>query len=120
MIVDKREQSLARNLAASVLRGVIDTTKEWNPGAGDRVTSMFLASFLQLLVQKALQEIPDNVFTPDELFHFSKLGLAETKVLVQNSIAAGFQKATSNFTGQDVEYYCQVRVVPEPVSRTIN
>lgn len=38
------------------------------------------------------------------------------KLALQDSIAAGFAGAMEMFSGRSIEYYCQVKPVPEPKS----
>lgn len=39
------------------------------------------------------------------------------KTNLQDSVSAGVQEAMSQFTGQPVEYYCQVKPIPESVNK---
>lgn len=85
-----------------------------NKEAAKYIQAMFVSRFVQMVVASALEE--NKHVSDKELLKV----MSETKMALQNAVAAGFQNAMTEFSGRQVEYYCQIKVVPEPVSNKLN
>ena len=75
----------------------------------------FLANTVEVTVLNTLQSIPSEA--PDAYQRAMK-GFQDIKHVVQEAVALGFGKSLTAFTGRPVEYYCQVKPVPEVTSST--
>ncbi len=80
----------------------------------------FLARVLSATVLDTLNTQDETAQTEKEQYEFSKHQFAELKTQVQDSVALSFQTALSHFTGRQVEYYCTIKPVPDPVTGTVN
>lgn len=50
----------------------------------------------------------------------STKALTYTKTLIQEAVAEGFMITFKEYYGQELDYYCQIKPVPEPISRELN
>jgi len=86
--------------------------------ASTQVAVNFLARFAGTLVYRSLkQQAPTTCKTPEEMVQFTGRNFAGMKVCVQEAISAAFSGAMKTYAGQDIEYYCQVKPVPEPLNK---
>lgn len=79
--------------------------------------SAFLATFVGNMVYKKLQEKPETAMSKEDLFKFTKDNFIGVRMQVQEAVAAGVSGAMTTYSGKHVEYYCQVKPVPEPISK---
>lgn len=77
----------------------------------------FLASFIGSIVYAVLKEKPVKSKDMKDALDFTANNFLELKIGMQNAMAAGFQGAMQEYSGKSVEYYCQVKTVPEPVNK---
>lgn len=81
----------------------------------------FLARVLTNAVFNVLHERPKSeTATKKEILEHNKKNFSEFKEQVQDMVALSFQTAMSHYGGKTMEYYCQIRPVPEPVNGTVN
>lgn len=79
------------------------------------VSTMFIAKLIGRMVYRALTDKQEG--SKDDQYRKAKESFADMKVRLTDCVAAGFQAAMSKFAGRQVEYYCQIRTVPEPVNK---
>lgn len=58
--------------------------------------------------------------TNKERYAASLKGLQLAKTFVQDAVADGFTLTFKEYAGTDMEYYCQIKDVPKPISKAIN
>lgn len=90
-------------------------------GAGSReVHTKFLCFFVETMVTKALNEYPPKPTSKADLYEFTRRNFEGVKQGVTDAVARGFERALKEYSGKETEYYCVVRTVPEPVSKSVN
>jgi len=110
--------SLAKTLALEMSK-LIDNQAEHRGGdAAFHLSTQLLAAFVAARACNSLK-VPGNL-TPPQQFEVACASFQTFKVACQEAVAAGFTAAMSEFSGQHVEYYCQIKVVPEPLSKLVN
>ncbi len=72
----------------------------------------FVAAFIGAVVYKTLRERPVHIKTREEMLTHTTKSFAETKLKIQDAVAAGFQGAMQTYTKQSIDYYCQVKTIP--------
>lgn len=100
-IVDREQDSLGREFALSLI-------------------STFMATFISAVVYQALsEEVKNSKNEVDKKKTYDKVykNLSDMKEGMQDAIAAGFQGAMSTFSGKPIEYYCQIKTIPEPMNK---
>jgi hypothetical protein len=85
--------------------------------AGESLTINFIAMFIGTILHRSLVTRPAGLFDKDEIYEYTQNNFAITKGKIQDAVAHGFQGAMQSFSGKQVEYYCQVRPVGDPVNR---
>jgi|SRR5579859_1720362 len=88
------------------------------------IKNAILSSFIGQLVKSSLNNTfyeltPDLIETnsnaDNAIKHFNNL-----KHSIEEDVAKAFTQALSEYSGISTEYYCQIRLVPEPKSTSIN
>ncbi len=100
-----------------ILRGHTDKR---GPEVGRALCIHFLARVLTATVLDTLNTRKDGAKDDEEQFRFSKDQFLDLKTQVQDATALSFQTAFHHFTGRNVEYYCVIKPVPEPLNGTVN
>jgi len=85
----------------------------------ERLSVVFLAKFIGVLMYKNLTtETPYDVQNDtDKIAKFTITRFGKFKGIVQEAIAAAFSGAMQSYSGQDIEYYCQVRPIGQAVNK---
>lgn len=100
---------------------LIDSKNKSNgPEAGRYVATTYLARFVGTLLFRTLTERNQLNTTKEEQEDFVMKNAAELKTAIQEAVSMGFQSAMTQFSGRQIEYYCQIKPVPEPVSNKVN
>lgn len=85
----------------------------------DGVAASILQRYLFVVILQSLNKRPDHrlELSKEQLNVFVQENYANTKLRMQDAIATGFQMAFTEFTGNMVDYYCQVFPVADPVNK---
>ncbi len=84
-------------------------------GLVEKLTQNFLENMIENVVMDALTKHAD--LPPHQAYSATKDAVAQAKSNIQTAIAIGFEKAFHKFSGREVEYYCQIHLVPEPINK---
>lgn len=75
----------------------------------------FLSLYIKAMVDGSLRDkIPTK--SKEERYQAIKDSFEKTKFSIQEAIAIAFQTSMRNHANTPVEYYCQIKPVPEPVN----
>lgn len=81
------------------------------------LTVTFLAGFVSALVYRSLANIPDSIKSDEERCQYANDSFSDLKMRIQEAVASGFSGGMRTWSGRTVDYYCQVKVVPEPKNK---
>lgn len=90
-----------------------------NRGGGNTarfLAMLFLAKFVGSIVLSVLNEKPSTT-SEEENYKHSVKTFSDIKLKIQEAVAAGFTGAMTVFTGHQVEYYSQIKTVPEAANK---
>lgn len=94
-------------------------TKSRGGGKAAKFVAMtFLARFIGIFIYRVLTDKKEG--TKEEACKYAIDNLADAKSKLQDAVAAGFQGAMTTFAGKQIEYYCQVKIVPPVISKHQN
>jgi hypothetical protein len=113
-------EELAQTLTIENFRLIDGKLRNYSPKEVRYVAATLVSRFVGALVYRTLTEEQAINQTKEQHEAFIMKNAADLKNQIQNAVAAAFQNAMSAFSGQPVEYYCQIKVVPEPKSTTLN
>ena len=82
-----------------------------------RLTHSFLQRYIYVITLNTLGAVPSNPSSDREVEEFVNKNFARLKVGMQEAVAVGFQNAVSTYEGREVEYYCQLTSVTQPVNK---
>lgn len=109
---------LSKKLVNAVLSSI-----ELNIGPNKKYTTEmsihFLAAFVGALVHMALSDRGSGEIKGKELEKYVIDNFAHVKHRVQEAVAAGFTGAMNEHSKEEIEYYCQVKVVPPVVNNKV-
>jgi hypothetical protein len=83
----------------------------------NKLAAVFLAKFAGIMVYRALTLKAPESFKKEEIVKFVMNNFRNSKQSVQESIAAAFTGAMHTYSGQSIEYYCQIRPVPAALNK---
>ena len=111
------KEKFAKHLLAVTFKCIEEEEKARGVEFADGLAVSFVAGFTGALIYHILnRQHPDNTKVKKELYNFVSTNYSDIKLKVENAVAAGFTGALSSYSGKQVEYYCQVKVVPEPAN----
>lgn len=77
----------------------------------------FLARVMTSTIYDVLLERPADKMSKKELIEYNKKAFSDFKENMQEAVAMSFGTAMEHYSGKKIEYYCQVRPVPEPLNK---
>lgn len=112
--VDERYAiELGRTLFSEAYK-IIATESDKRPRAFEGLASMtFLADAVCTFVYHFVNENAKSGMSAEDAIEAYK----KYKQSVEEAVAVGFQSAMEKYSGKTVEYYAQIRIVPEPVNK---
>jgi len=110
-LIDKN--MLAKLMAKESLALLTDKYGELDPLA----TGVFLSEVIQAFLTKILNEAANQSDSAEEAYNMTADAFVKAKNIVEVQVAFAFYKAVHKFSGHPVDYYCQVKVVPEPLNK---
>ena len=111
--------ALASSLATDISRLIDNHVKDLGPEAPIYFSSQFVAAFVTARACSALM-VPEGVAREVDQYAIVSKNFENFKMAVQEATSSGFSAAMSHFSGRTAEYYCQINLVPEPLSKTVN
>lgn len=106
---------------------VTETNKLVDGKLGDRqlqaekVYRMLVGGFATIMVYKALTRKPskgEGKMSKKDQLQFAHNNFKTAKRELEEAMGAAFGSAMQTFSGQPVDYYCQVKIVPPAVNKT--
>lgn len=83
------------------------------------LVTLFLYRIMTQLLIETLHERPDGL-DEEGAYNFSRKAYGDVKYQLQESVAMAFTTAMGHFYGKPVEFYCQVKPIPEMGSSLSN
>lgn len=112
--------SFSAFMAEETLKILRGHTEKRGREVGRALCIHFLSRVLATTVLDTLKDRKEDAKSEKEQYDFSKKQFLDLKVQVQDAVALSFQTALSHFTGRQVEYYCQIKPIPDAINGTVN
>lgn len=117
-VVKNYSADLAKKLVTEVNKYLDEAEVRHGADFSKDLLERFICTFIGFEVHKTLTDRPDGKrLTKKEEFDFTSKNFADMKVLCQEAISGAFSIAMTNYSGQSVEYYCQIKAVPPPINK---
>lgn len=84
-----------------------------------KLSRQFLGFYVESLVYDSLMEYKIKNLKGEKAYQYSLQELAQVKTDIQDQIAKAFENSFKRYAGQFVEYYVQIKVVPEPKNKEV-
>lgn len=111
--------------AKDVTGPIFDIAARLETKLGPGVAEYFLGCLVATLIAKSVEEKlttgAKGVYsTKEQRVEEAMQRLRAIKGTMQEAVSAGFSGGMSAFAGKDIEYYCQIKEVPMPLSKERN
>lgn len=120
--LDKWKDEFSQHLIEVIFKSLLAEEKERGVSFSQEIAVTFLARFVGGIIYNALETKPHGFkdLTGTEQFDYTSTQYAELKRQVENAVASGFQGAMTTYSKMPIDFYCQVKAVPEPEGTLVN
>lgn len=118
MVLDSWVEEFALHIANESIKLVEEIGKP--KGAEKQLASKFMQYYVEKMIVNAFKDVEGKKMNQIEVFELAKNNYLAVKQEIQEEVARGFERAFKNFLGQSVEYYCQIKLVPEVANKEMN
>lgn len=109
-VVKSSADQISQTLVNETFKLIDGQSKD--PIKAHKMALMFLARFAGVLLYRSLTEAaPEGCNTKEKILKFTMANFSATKLSVQEAVAAAFTGAMNTYSGQPIEYFCQVKPV---------
>lgn len=111
------EQQLER-LGIHLSAGLLDILETYRQRGGTPVEDMLFGNVLKDMVSgmvlKSLRAAgSDPMDSKEEMYERARRRFVVLKSLVSEAVAAGFERGLGTYANRNVEYYCEIKPVPD-------
>lgn len=103
----------AKEMAKDTMDSVIAISEELTTDAALNVATHYLCFYLSGLLTLALSLESSAAKTKQQKYEVTTHNFLAMKKEVQEKVAVAFASAISQFTKQPIEYYCEIKPLPE-------
>lgn len=107
-------EEFATLLAEEVYFRLEDELDKIGPDNYRHLAATFIAGLTSALVYRSLTKIPGNLKTKQAKFDWAQDSFLDMKTRIQEAVASGFTGGMKAWSGKDLDYYCTIKVTPEP------
>lgn len=111
------QEKFSTHLLKVVFKCIADEEKNRGEEFADNLGTAFIAGFVGSLVHHVLARRPPVGTSKQKTYEYVAAQYADIKSNIEGAVAAGFSGSLSKYSGKEVEYYCQVKIVPEPINK---
>lgn len=107
-------------VAVETIKLVDGRMKEHGPSAGRKVTAHVIGRMIGLTLYHTLNDMSkDKGLDKEAQCKYVEKNFARAKHEILEAVSAGFSGAMTTWSGKTVEYYCQVKIAPEPDKKKV-
>jgi hypothetical protein len=116
-------KSFSKQMLSELFVMVNMQKEQKDPAVLRKLLNNFLSSFVGSMAITALSRTPaktDSVNSKEELMKFTQANLLSVKQDIAEAVSLGFEAALYNYSGKEIEYYCTIKPVSQPVSKKVH
>lgn len=113
-------EEIADMMVVESLKIIDSKTKKDGDEAFRQVSAKFIERLIASLMYKTLTEESKLKLPSKALEDLHIKNANDMKLALQDSVSQGFQYAMTAYSGRTMEYYCQIKLVPQQLSTKIN
>lgn len=110
-------EDLASKTALNIYELFEDQAAIVGPDNHRHLFSVFLAGIISATVYRSLAICPANLKSDEERCRYAEDSFTDMKNRIQEAVAAGFTGGMKSWSGESLDYYCQVKVMPEAANK---
>ncbi len=112
------------NTSQSLVMQNFDIIKEFSKNHElavlNKLLAVFIQQFIEISVTNTLGAHEEEFVTKEQRYSYVTENFNNLKQLLQAHIGDAFTKSMNEFSLQELEYYCQIKLVPEQKSLLSN
>lgn len=127
MIKSKKSKELATlnewcekfttDLATDVYYALEDQASFVGEAAYTTMVAQFLSGYIAAICYRSLINMPEDIVDKEEQYKYAKNSFQNIKAMICQAVSAGVTGGVKTWSGKDVDYYCLLKVTPEPVNK---
>lgn len=119
--VNKYLENAAAIMADDINKQLMTKGYSFGPEVYREMTMHFLTRVLAMTVMNVMHydKAPQTEDRKAAMDYTNEV-MQEIKAEIAQSVGSAFTHALSRFFGQPIDYYCEIKVVPEPVNKRVN
>lgn len=110
--LNKLLDEISREITLDVLNAANKYSKFYGDEFANQLMTEFLARFVGAVVFKTLTDRPKKKMGHNDLEEFCLNKFNDIKIRIQDANASAFQGAMNTYTGNKMEYYCTIKLLP--------
>ncbi len=104
-------------IASENYKLLINYSKTKTQDLSVKLLTSFIKSYIHLVVLEVFIQKPGMKLSKQEHFNYTSANFNQIKLLIQSAVAEGFNQAVLDFTSQNMDYYCIIKPMPEPINK---
>lgn len=120
--LDEWKDTFSQHLIEVIFKCLLEEERERGVAFSQEIAITFLTRFLGGIIYNTLEHKPMGFSKSNgkEQYEYTSKQYAHMKHQIENAVAAGFQGAMTTYSKMPVDFYCQVKTVPEPTNKMVN
>jgi hypothetical protein len=114
--LDEYREAVAKHLLEKIFKLLLTEEQKYGNVFVLKVVDKLVTGIIGGMLYRELTMTPP-LLEKEEQYEFTKAAFSKYKSGVQEAVALAFQGAMTQWSGKSVEYYCQVKPVPEPTNK---
>lgn len=110
-------EKFTSDLATEVYYALEDQLEMVGDDAYNAMLAQFLSGYVATICYRSLACMPEDLVDKKEQYEYAKKSFAAMKTRIQDAVSSGVSGGMKTWSGRMVDYYCQIKVVPEPVNK---
>lgn len=112
-----RAEKLSKHLTKEVDKAFSVEKEKWGSEVAEALEMHFVSYYLAESIMRSLTSYPEDG-TPTSQYKTTSENFLYKKILVQEAVACAFTAAMARFSGQYVDYHCQIKVIADTSKET--
>lgn len=117
--LDEWCEKFTQDLATEVYHALEDNLEFVGEKAYLNMLAQFLSGYVAAITYRSLAAMPESIVDRKEQCKYAENSFRDMKTRICNAVSAGVSGGMKTWSGQEVDYYCLIKVVPEPASKEI-
>jgi hypothetical protein len=110
-----------KNTSYSLVQQNFEIIKEFSKNHDilifNKLLTVFMGHFIELVITNTLSSTDPDLLSNHDQYEYVSKNFKELKTMMQLQIAESFSKSMNEFSDIDCDYYCEIKLIPEPINK---